>query len=101
MNGRSELGVGRYPAAASRKPARGVGRYPRAETVSSRYKTVTAAVARRESMSSRATRRRKICSAQPKTGEFPPQMLPSANLETSLAHNQRLPSLNAAKRPRS
>ena len=45
MNGRIDFSeVGRYPPAAGRKPAPEVGRYPRAETVSSRYKTVTAAV---------------------------------------------------------
>ena len=34
-------GVGRYPAAASRKRAQGVGRYPRSGDVSDRYMTVT------------------------------------------------------------
>ena len=45
MIGRSGLGVGRYPAAAGRKPAKGVGRYPlgqrRQRPLRDRYATVT------------------------------------------------------------
>ena len=41
MDGGPGLGVGRYPAAAGRKPARGVGRYALARGVSDRYGTVT------------------------------------------------------------
>ena len=41
INGGPGLGVGRYPAAAGRKPARGVGRYALARGVSDRYGTVT------------------------------------------------------------
>ena len=41
MKGLPGNGVGRYPAAASRKRAQGVGRYPRSGDVSDRYMTVT------------------------------------------------------------
>ena len=41
INGTPRFGVGRYPAAAGRRPAQGVGRYPRAEGVSDRYTAVT------------------------------------------------------------
>ena len=87
INGTPMWGVGRYPATACRKPAQGVGRYPLAGDVSDRYMTVTHGCRPK-----RAARPWRVKFESPApvaknltppagTGEIPPQVLPSADLD--------------------